>query len=194
MATTQTANIRIVEGREIPPAGRWNLDQAHSNVQFVARHMMISKVRGWFREVSGTLLIGEVPEESSVAVTIMAASIDTGDRTRDQHLLSPDFLDVERYPEITYRSTAVRPGDGDKWDVAGMLTIKAVRREVHLDVEFCGANPDPWGHLRAGFLAKTEIDREDFDITWNQALEAGGFLVGRGVKIEIDAEAVLDDT
>ena len=190
---TDTTHIRIVEGREIPLPGRWALDPVHSQIQFIARHMMVSKVRGFFREFSGTLLIAEVPEESQVEVTIKAASIDTGDATRDEHLRAPDFLDVERSPDITYRSTAVRPGAGDKWDVAGLLTIKGVTREVSLSVEFCGVNPDPWGKIRAGFLANTEINREDFDITWNQALETGGFLVGKGIKIEIDAEAVRED-
>ena len=190
---TDTTHIRIVEGREIPLPGRWALDPVHSQIQFIARHMMVSKVRGFFREFSGTLLIAEVPEESQVEVTIKAASIDTGDATRDEHLRAPDFLDVERSPDITYRSTGVRPGAGDKWDVAGLLTIKGVTREVSLSVEFCGVNPDPWGKIRAGFLANTEINREDFDITWNQALETGGFVVGKGIKIEIDAEAVRED-
>jgi polyisoprenoid-binding protein YceI len=195
MATsTQTTHIRVVEGREVPLPGRWALDPVHSQIQFVARHMMVSKVRGFFREFSGTLLIAEVPEESHVEVTIAAASIDTGDKTRDEHLRSPEFLDVERFPEITYRSTRVRPADGDKWDVTGLLTIRDVTREVTLSTEFCGVNPDPWGKIRAGFLATTEINREDFDITWNQALETGGFVVGKGVKVEIDAEAVrMDD-
>ena len=190
---TDTTHIRIVEGREIPLPGRWALDPVHSQIQFIARHMMVSKVRGFFREFSGTLLIAEVPEESQVEVTIRAATIDTGDATRDEHLRAPDFLDVERSPDITYRSTEIRPGAGDKWDVAGLLTIKGVTREVSLSVEFCGVNPDPWGKIRAGFLANSEINREDFDITWNQALETGGFLVGKGIKIEIDAEAVRED-
>jgi polyisoprenoid-binding protein YceI len=191
MATTTTANTRFVDGREVPPPGRWGIDTAHSNIQFAARHMMISKVRGSFRDFSGTLVVGEDPTDSALEVVIEAASIDTGDPTRDEHLRSPDFLDVERHPEIRYLSTAVRP-DGDKWAVTGMLTIKAVSREVNLSVEFCGAQPDPWGNIRAGFLANTEIDREDFDITWNQMLESGGFLVGKGVRIEIDAETVLE--
>jgi polyisoprenoid-binding protein YceI len=191
--STQKTHIRVVEGREIPTAGRWALDPVHSQVQFVARHMMVSKVRGFFRELEGMLYIEEAPELSRVEVTIQAASIDTGDATRDEHLRSPDFLDVERYPEITYRSTRVQPGDGDKWYVAGLLTIRDITRPVPLTVEFCGVHPDPWGKIRAGFLATTEIDREEFDITWNQALEAGGFLVGKGVKIEIDAEAVRED-
>ncbi len=191
--STQKTHIRVVGGREIPMPGRWALDPVHSQVQFVARHMMVSKVRGFFRQLEGMLWIDEAPELSRVEVMIEAASIDTGDATRDEHLRSPDFLDVERYPEITYRSTGVRPGDGDKWYVAGLLTIRDITQPVPLTVEFCGVNPDPWGKIRAGFLATTEINREEFDITWNQALEAGGFLVGKGVKIEVDAEAVRED-
>ena len=190
MATT-TTNTRVIDGREVPVPGRWTIDTAHSGVQFVARHMMISKVRGRFRDFSGVIEIGEDPLRSTVEVVIQAASIDTGDRSRDEHLRGPDFLDVVQYPEIRYTSSAVLP-DGDRWAVAGVLTVKAVTREVTLSVEFCGSQPDPWDNLRAGFLATTEIDREDFDITWNQVLDGGGFLVGKGVRIDIDAELVLD--
>jgi polyisoprenoid-binding protein YceI len=190
MATT-TANTRIVDGREVPAPGRWTIDTSHSHIQFVARHMMISKVRGSFREFSGTVVIGDDPTQSTVEVVINAASIDTGDANRDEHLRSPDFLDVEHHPQISYRSIAVRP-DGNKWTVEGLLTVKGVTREVAMSVEFCGAQPDPWGNVRAGFHANTEIDREDFDITWNQMLESGGFLVGKGIRVEIDAELVLE--
>ena len=193
MATTTTTNTRVVDGREVPPPGRWTIDTAHSQIQFVARHMMISRVRGSFRDFSGTVVIGDDPTQSTLEVAIDAASIDTGDPNRDEHLRGPDFLDVERYPEIRYLGTSVRPED-DKWAVTGTLTIKAVTRAVTLVVEFCGAQPDPWGYVRAGFLANTEIDREDFDITWNQMLESGGFLVGKGIRIEIDAETVLESS
>jgi polyisoprenoid-binding protein YceI len=189
--TVKTAETNVVEGREIPPAGTWLIDPSHSDIQFTARHMMISKARGRFRTFSGTIHIDEVPERSSVAVTIEAASIDTGDEDRDRHLRSPDFLDVERFPEISYRSTSVRPGTSDRWAVTGDLTVRDVTRPVTLDVEFCGAAVDPWGKMRAGFLGATEINRDDFDITWNQMLESGGFLVGKGVKVDVDVEAVL---
>jgi polyisoprenoid-binding protein YceI len=189
MATTQTT--RTVEGRELPPAGRYNIDPSHSEVAFIARHMMISKVRGRFRKFSGIIDIAENPEQSSVMATIDTDSIDTGDPDRDAHLRSAEFLDVERYPHITYRSTAVRAA-GDRFEVIGDLTVRDITRPVTLSVEYCGTVNDPWGKLRAGFLATTEINREDFEITWNQALEAGGFLVGKGVKIEIDVEAVRE--
>ena len=187
---TKSALVRIVEGKEIPPPGRWAIDASHSSIQFVARHMMISKVRGRFREFSGTIHIDEVPEQSWVEATINAASIDTGDADRDAHLRAADFLDVDRFTEIRYRSTEVR-AVADKWEITGDLTLRDVTRPVTLVVEFCGVATDPWNNLRAGFLGATEINREDFSVTWNQVLESGGFLVGKGVKVECDVEAVL---
>jgi polyisoprenoid-binding protein YceI len=187
---TKTAAVRIVEGKEIPPPGRWAIDPSHSSIQFVARHMMISKVRGQFREFFGTIHIDEVPEQSWVEATINGASIDTGDADRDAHLRAADFLDAHRFTEIRYRSTEVR-AVADKWEVTGDLTLRDVTRPVTLVVEFCGVATDPWNNLRAGFLGTTEINREDFSVTWNQVLESGGFLVGKGVKIECDVEAVL---
>jgi polyisoprenoid-binding protein YceI len=188
---TETAHIRIVDGREVPPTGRWNIDPAHSSIGLVARHMMISKVRGRFREFSGFADIADIPERSLVEVTIQAASIDTDDEERDRHLRSPDFLDVDRFPTITYLSTAVRPTAGDRWEMSGDLTVRGVTKPVTMDVEFEGAAVDPWQNLRAGFLATTEINRDEFDMTWNQALETGGFLVGKGIKVEADVELVL---
>jgi polyisoprenoid-binding protein YceI len=185
------APTRTIAGRELPAAGRWTIDPAHSQVHFVVRHMMISKVRGSFREFSGTIDIDEIPERSRVEAIIRADSIDTGDPERDRHLRSPEFLDVEHYPDIRFRSASVRPGDTDHWKLTGDLTIRGVTRPITLLVEYCGTATDPWGNTRAAFLASGEINREDFDITWNQALEAGGFLVGKGVKVEVDVEAVL---
>ena len=186
-----TATVRTVKGKELPPPGRWAIDTSHSSIELVARHMMISKVRGHFREFSGTICIAEVPEESWVEATVDAASIDTGDPDRDAHLRTADFLDIERFPHIRYHSTSVHP-IGDKWEVSGDLTLRDVTRSVTLLVEFCGVAVDPWGNTRAGFLGTTEINREDFSVTWNQVLEAGGFLVGKGVKVEVDVEAVLE--
>jgi polyisoprenoid-binding protein YceI len=188
--STPTNLARVIAGKEIPPAGTWVIDPTHSEVHFTVRHMAISKVRGRFQDFSGTIHIADQPEESSVEVTIQAASIDTGDEQRDSHLRSAEFLDVEHYPEIIYRSTAVSPSGG-RWEVFGNLTIRDASRRVTLEVEFCGMTIDPWGNTRAGFLAMTEINREDFHITWNQALQTGGFVVGKGVKIELDIEAVL---
>jgi polyisoprenoid-binding protein YceI len=187
---TEAAVSRIVEDKELPPAGRWWIDTSHSEVSFVARHMMISKVRGRFRDFTGVIDIGDEPTLSSVEVTINAASIDTGDPDRDRHLCSPDFLDVERYPHITFRSTSVREAGDEKWAVAGDLMVRGVTKRVTLSVEYCGLAHDLWGNVHAGFLATTEINREDFEVSWNQTLRSGGFLVGKGVKVELDIEAV----
>jgi len=181
---------RVVDGREIPPPGTWIIDPTHSEVEFTVRHLMISKVRGRFRQFDGTIVIAERPEDSRVEVLIEAASIDTRDATRDEHLRSADFLDVEHYPEIKFTSTSLRPGDIGHWDMTGDLTVRDVTRQVLLDVEFSGATVDPWGNLRSGFEASTRIDRDQFGITWNQALEAGGFLVGKEIRVEIDVEAI----
>lgn len=166
------------------------IDPSHSEVEFMVRHMMISKVRGRFRQFDGTIVIAERPEDSRVEVLIEAASIDTRDATRDEHLRSADFLDVEHYPEIKFTSTSLRPGDIGHWDMTGDLTVRDVTRQVLLGVEFSGATVDPWGNLRSGFDASTRIDRDQFGITWNQALEAGGFLVGKEIRVEIDVEAI----
>jgi polyisoprenoid-binding protein YceI len=156
--------------------------------------MMISKVRGRFREFSGQVWIDEIPEKSSAEATIKAASIDTGDEERDRHLRSAEFLDAEHHPDITFRSLTIRAADQDHWKVTGELTIRGVTRPVTLLAEYGGTAVDPWGNTRAAFLASGEINREDFAMTWNQALEAGGFLVGKGVKIEVEVEAVHQNT
>ncbi len=186
------AQDRTFEGQRVPPAGRWNIDSSHSSIQFVARHMMISKVRGRFRKFDGTIVIAEDPLQSTVEATIDASTIDTGDPDRDAHLRAAEFLDVERFPYVRFKSTSLRAGNDGKWQLDGDLTIRDVTRAVEITVEFCGVADDPWGHMRAGFLGTTELNREEFDITWNQALEAGGFLVGKGVKVEVDVEAVLE--
>jgi polyisoprenoid-binding protein YceI len=188
MAKTAAAQRAAVEA---PPAGTWELDKAHTHVGFVARHLMVAKVRGRFQDFSGTIHIAEAPEDSSVDVTIQAASIHTDTGQRDDHLRSPDFLDVERFPTLTFRSTNVELTSDDTLRVTGDLTIKDVTRPVVLDVTYEGTTPDPWGGTRAGFSATTELDREDFDITWNAALETGGVVVGKKVRIELDIEASL---
>lgn len=180
---------RTVNGVQLPEAGRWEIDRSHSSIEFVVRHLMVSKVRGRFGEFSGSLGIAEAPEGSSVEVVIDAASIDTRDGGRDEHLRSPDFLDVAAYPTLSFRSAAVRRA-GARWEVDGELTVRGVTRPVTLDVAFEGAATSPWGQQVASFTAGTEIDREDFGLTWNQALEAGGVLVGRKVRIELSIEAI----
>ncbi|MDD9206131.1 YceI family protein [Georgenia sp. 10Sc9-8] len=171
------------------PAGTYTIDTSHSEVGFTVRHAGISKVRGQFREFDGTLVIAEDPTASSVEVTIAAASVDTGDQGRDNHLRSADFWDAENKPTWTFVSKRVE-GDGEELTVHGDLTINGVTREVPLEVEYNGAGTDPFGIARLGFSASTEISRKDFDLTWNAAMETGGFLVGDKVKILIEAETV----
>ena len=187
MATTLT---REYQGLQIPEAGTYVIDQGHTTIEFVGRHLMITKVRGRFTEFEGRIVIGDTPAQSSVDVTINAASVNSGDDSRDSHLRSPDFLDVEQYPRITFRSTSVEVDRDGTAKVAGELTVKDVTRPVTLDVAFEGASPDPWGGHRLGFTATTEIDREDWGLTWNVALETGGVLVGKKIRLEFDVQAI----
>lgn len=189
--TTSALPTRTVDGRPVPQPGTFVIDAAHTTVGFVARHLMVSKVRGTFGQVSGEIAIGEDPLASRVRARIAAASIDTGQPDRDNHLRGTDFLDVQRFPELTFASRRVLQR-GDDYVVVGDLTIRDVAREVELAVEFEGLARNPWGREVIAFTATTEIDREDFGITWNQALETGGVLVGKKVRIEISAEAVRE--
>ncbi|MGD0381633.1 MAG: YceI family protein [Acidimicrobiales bacterium] len=194
MTTTTTSPAatltREYKGAVIPAPGVYDLDQAHTTVEFIARHLMITKVRGRFAGFSGSVTVAEVPGESSVEVTIDASSIDTSQDQRDAHLRSADFFDVETYPTLAFKSTSVEL-DGDTWKVAGDLTVRDVTRPVVLDVEFDGANTTPWGSHAVAFSASTEIDREDWGLTYNQALETGGVVVGKKVRIELNVEATL---
>lgn len=189
MSTTTTEITRTVDGTEVPAAGTYALDAAHSDVAFSVRHLMVSRTKGRFSGITGTIRIGDDPLDSSVHVDIDVSSIDTRDATRDGHLLSADFFDAEQFPTITYRSTKVSPAGGDRWTVEGDLTVHGITRPVPLEVTFEGGAKDPWGGERIGFTAKAEVDREDFGLTWNQALETGGVLVGKSAKLEIEAEA-----
>jgi polyisoprenoid-binding protein YceI len=171
--------------------GTWDIDQGHSNVEFVARHLF-SRVRGRFGQFSGVINVGDDPADSSVEVTIEAASIDTNHAERDEHLRGEHFLGVDRYPTLTFASTSVTPvGDGGHGHIEGLLTIRDTTRPVVLEVEYLGAGSDPWGGVRAGFSARTEIDRDDFGANWNVVLETGGVLIGKKVQIELEIEAVL---
>jgi polyisoprenoid-binding protein YceI len=193
MTDVQTSLTRTVEGLQVPPAGTYTLDAAHTHVGFVVKHLMISKVRGSFSDVEGTVTIAEDPTQSSVEVRIGAASIDTRDENRENHLRSPDFFDAEQFPSITFRSTAVANVDDDTWEVQGDLTVKDVTRPVTLITTFEGISEVPealGGGSSIGFSATTKVDREDFDLTWNVPLEKGGVLVGREVTLEIEAEAL----
>jgi polyisoprenoid-binding protein YceI len=189
--STATAPLtRSVDGVEVPAPGTYAIDASHTHVGLSVRHLMVSKTKGRFAEVAGTVTIAEDPLQSSVEVEIQAASIDTRDEKRDGHLRSADFFDVEQYPVLTYRSTKVTPAGAGRWSVEGDLTVKDVTRPVTLEVTFEGAATSPWGSASIGFEARAELDREDFGLTWNQALESGGVLVGKTVKLDIDAEAI----
>lgn len=174
----------------LPATGTWQIDPSHSEVGFSVRHLGISKTRGRFGAFSGELVVAEQPEQSRVTVEIDAASVDTKDTGRDEHLRSADFLDVAAFPTLAFATTGVVQR-GVRWEVSGELTIRGVTRPVVLDTEVAGLVTDPWGNDRVGFTASTEINREDFGLTWNAALEAGGLLVGKTVKIDIEVEAVL---
>lgn len=169
----------------------WTIDTAHSGVNFSVRHMMFGKTRGQFNRWQGRLqLVPEKLANSSVEVTIDASSIVTGDEQRDTHLRSADFLDSEKFPTLTFRSTRVEDLGGGNVRIVGDLTIHGTTREVVLEAEYGGSTKDPWGNNRAGFGARTSIDRTDFGLKWNMALEAGGIVVGNKVDIEIEVEAV----
>ena len=167
----------------------WEFDTSHSSVEFSVRHMVVAKVRGSFHKWSGKLnLDTENFAASSVEVAIETASIDTRDAQRDGHLKSADFLDVEKYPTIDFKSTKVEKKGDTELRITGSLTVHGVSKEVVLDAEYGGRAKDPWGGERAGFHAKTKIDRREFGLQWNQVLEAGGVLVGDTVEITIDVE------
>ncbi len=179
------------EATVLIPAGTWEIDPSHSSVNFSARHLMVSKVRGRFASFHGTIKVGENPQASSVEVVIDTASIDTRDENRDAHLKSADFIDVEKNPTITFVSTGVADVHGTTdFTLNGDLTISGVTKPVELKVEFNGVQQDPWGGTRAGFEATTEFNRKDFGLAFNVALEGGGVLVGEKVTIEIEVEAV----
>jgi polyisoprenoid-binding protein YceI len=179
--------------RETAPTTQttWTIDPAHTEVGFSVKHLMISTVRGRFADVRGTIrLDGDDLTQASVEAEIATGSIDTRQEQRDAHLRSPDFFEVEKYPTITFRSTSVERIKNDRYRITGDLTIRDVTREVVLEGTDEGRGRDPWGGDRLGFSAATTIDRRDFGLTWNQALETGGVLVSNEIKIAIDLEAV----
>lgn len=169
----------------------WQIDAAHTGVEFSVKHLMISRVKGQFGAVSGSLVLDERSiSTSSVKVTIDVSSIDTRDAKRDAHLRSADFFDVEKFPTITFASRRIEGAGDDTFTLVGDLTIRDVTQEIALSVTNEGTQQDPWGGERIGFSATTTIDRRDYGLTWNQALETGGVLVGNDVKISLDVQAV----
>ncbi|MDH3308662.1 MAG: YceI family protein [Acidimicrobiia bacterium] len=174
---------------ETPTPGTYSIDPTHTEVSFVVRHMGLSKVRGGFTGVSGTIEVAENPTDSKVDVTIDAATFDSGAPDRDTHVKSPDFLDVETHPSLTFASKNIAASTNG-WSLAGDLSIAGVTKPVVLDMEFTGMGVDPWGGTRAAYSAVTKINREDWGLTWNALLEGGGVLVGKEVTIELDVQTV----
>jgi polyisoprenoid-binding protein YceI len=168
--------------------GTWTVDPTHSTVGFVARHLMVTKVRGRFSEFSGSITVGNDPLESTVQADVQLGSVSTGDENRDGHLKNADFFEVDANPTMNFTSRSITPKGGD-YELAGDLTIKGITKPVVFDLEFEGVNTDPYGNTKAGFTATTDISRKEWGIEWNVALETGGVLVGDKVKIELDIQA-----
>jgi polyisoprenoid-binding protein YceI len=187
--TTQQAAARPGVKSEFPASATWAIDPGHSIVQFEATHLMVSNVRGRFRAIGGAIRFGERPEDSSVELVVEAASLDTCESRRDAHLQSADFLDVQNHPTLSFRSSSFDPGDGRHCRLSGELTIRGITRPVGFDVTYQGLVDDPWGSQRLGFSARTEIDRRDFAVSWNERMPGGGLIVGDTVRIEIEIEA-----
>jgi polyisoprenoid-binding protein YceI len=168
--------------------GVWNVDPAHSSIGFVARHLMVTKVRGRFTKFTGTVTIAEDPLKSSVEAEVDLEPVSTGDETRDNHLRSADFFNTEANRTMTFKSTSLKQ-DGDDYELTGDLTIAGITKPITFELEFEGVNQDPWGNTKAGFEAESEISRKEWGLNWNVALEAGGVLVGDKIKIELDIQA-----
>lgn len=170
-------------------SGVWTLDKAHTKVGFLAKHLMVSKVRGHFDGYESTVTVADDLTQSTIEVTLDAASITTGAEDRDQHLRSADFFDIENHPVLRFESTDIS-FDGDIWKITGDLTIREVTRPVTLDASYEGSATDPWGNTHVGFEARATINREDWGLTWNAALEGGGWLVSKDVVLEIEGQLI----
>jgi polyisoprenoid-binding protein YceI len=187
---TTEAITRPLNGVDVSIAGTWEIDAEHTSVEFIGRHFMLTKIRGRFLRVSGSVVIGENPTESTVDVTIDMTSVESGSDERDNHLRSADFFDVDNHPTARFESTSVA-WHGAEATVRGDLTIVGISRPVDLRVSFVGGTPDPWGNRRAIFSATAEVDREDWGLTWNMPLASGGLLVSKKIQLEIESELVL---
>ncbi len=184
MSATTTA-------RTIAPAsGKWQLDPSHSDLKITARHIMVSKVRGSFESMTGTINVADDITDSTVEVEAKAASVTTGVEDRDNHLRSPDFLDAENHPIIRFASTGLSP-KGEAWQLSGDLTIRGITKPVVFDLSYEGSATDPYGNQKAAFTVTGEIEREEWGLTWNVPLEGGGLLVSKKLQLEFDAQAVL---
>ena len=193
MSDTTTHEIsptRTVDGHVLPAPGAWEIDPGHTDVAFIGRHFMVTKVRGRFTDVSGRVVIAPHLNDSKVEVNINMASVESGSEARDEHIKSSELFDVQQFPTASFRSTKV-DWRGISGVVHGDLTIHGVTRPVDLAVTFEGYVRDPWGGDRGIFSARTKVNREDYGITWNVALDAGGLLVSKDIQIEIELETVL---
>lgn len=170
--------------------GTYVIDPSHTEVGFVARHAMVTKVRGYFRDVEGTITVADNFARSTATATMQAGSVDTGAADRDTHLTSADFFDAEKHPSLTFESTGIRAVDGDEFVLDGVLTIKGISKPVSLRAEYNGSATDPFGNARIGFSAETDVEREDWGLTWNAALETGGVLVSKKIKLTLDVSAI----
>ena len=191
LAKPAQAVTRLADGAELPAPGRWNIDPGHTELAFVGRHFMLTKVRGRFTGLSGVIQVAEDPGDTSVEVTIDMASVESGSQARDEHLRSADFFDVAQHPQGTFSG---HPADwhGTRGLLTGQLTLHGVARQVTLQAEYLGYAADPWGGQRAVFTAAGTVDREDWGLTWNLPLDGGGLLVSKEIRIEIELEAVLE--
>ena len=181
---------RLIGGAELPAPGRWQIDPGHTEVAFIGRHFMLTKVRGRFTGVTGAIVVAEDPAESTAAVSIDMASVDSGSHARDDHLRSPDFFDAAHHPTATFTGRAAN-WRGTCGLLAGGLTIRGLTRPLTLAAEYLGHAADPWGGQRAVFTAEGTLNREDWGLTWNMRLDGGGLLVSKDIRIEIETEAVL---
>ena len=188
--TPAAAAPRTAVGAELPVPGRWEIDPGHTEVAFIGRHFMLTKVRGRFTGVTGAIVVAQDPGESTAEVTIDMASVDSGSQTRDDHLRSLDFFDAARHPTASFTGHATG-WQGTRGLLAGELTIRGITRPVTLQAEYLGQVADPWGGQRAIFTAEGTLNREDWDLTWNMPLDNGGLLVSREIRIEISTETVL---
>lgn len=191
MTTPVSTPTRTVNGTDLPTAGTWRVDPGHAEVGFVGRHFMLTRVRGRFAEVDAAVEIADRIEESTIEVTIDMASVDSGNRDRDDHLRSADLFDVETHPTATFRSTRIDPR-GTTATVVGDLTIRGVTHPVELQVDFLGAVVDPWGNQRAIFDAAGRIDRHTWGLTWNMALDTGGLVVSREIDLVVHVELIRE--
>ena len=190
MTDIANPHVRIIDGIEAPAPGDWVFDPAHTNIMFVARYAMLTKVRGRFNTFDGVIHVTEKPEHSSVEVRIDASSISTDNEQRDAHLRSGDFLDLENEPDLTFRSTRVGGVEGSRFHLTGDLSIRGVTKEVSFDVDYAGVAVGIDSKTRIAFAASLEIDRDDYNVSWNMAIETGGVLVGKHVQLELEVQAV----